>query len=126
MGFDRNNAARNGYSDNGKFCNDLNGPKTPKMSERPLKTLQDFTTSKLNTRVRIPSPAHSSDLAGTLDLVPTTNNRSRLRAERLSDFAGVFIPASRDFAVACRHQFCTPISAARSLSFAQSRSIAAD
>jgi hypothetical protein len=36
-------------SDNGKFCNDLNGPKTPKMSERPLKTLQYFETSKLNT-----------------------------------------------------------------------------
>jgi len=36
---------------------DLNEPKTPKMSERPLKTLQDFPTSKLNTRVRFPSTA---------------------------------------------------------------------
>ena len=34
-------------SDNKKFCNDLNGPKTPKMSERPLKTLQYFETSNL-------------------------------------------------------------------------------
>jgi hypothetical protein len=44
-------------SDKSKFCNDLNGPKTPKMSERPLKTPQDFPTSKLNTRVRFLSPA---------------------------------------------------------------------
>jgi len=29
----------------------------PKMSERQLKALQDFPTSKLNTRVRFPSPA---------------------------------------------------------------------
>ena len=28
------------------------------MSERPLKTLKDFPTSKLNTRVRFPSPAN--------------------------------------------------------------------
>src|SRR5713226_3552109 len=49
--------ARNRHSDNEKFCNDLNRPKTPKMSEWPLKTLQDFPTSKLNTRVRFPSPA---------------------------------------------------------------------
>jgi hypothetical protein len=119
----------NRHSDNEKFCNDLNGPKTPKMSERPLKTLQYFETSKLNTRVRFPSPAPSSfsDLAGTLDLVPTTaKSPSRLQAEYLSNFACVFIAASRDFAVACRHQFCTAISAARSLSFAQSPSIAAD
>ena len=39
----------NRHSDKEKFCNDLNGPKTPKMSERPLKTLQYFETSKLNT-----------------------------------------------------------------------------
>jgi hypothetical protein len=45
------------HSDKEKFCNDLNGPKTPNMSERPLKTLLDFPTSKLNTRVRFPSPA---------------------------------------------------------------------
>jgi hypothetical protein len=38
-----------GRSDRRKFCNDLNGPKTPKMSERLLKTPQDFPTSKLNT-----------------------------------------------------------------------------
>jgi hypothetical protein len=44
-------------SDNWKFCSDPNGPKTLKMSERPLKTIQDFPTSKLNTRVRFPSPA---------------------------------------------------------------------
>jgi hypothetical protein len=48
---------RNRHSDNEKFRNDLKGPKTPKMSERPLKTLQYFETSKLNTRVRFPSPA---------------------------------------------------------------------
>jgi hypothetical protein len=35
-------------SDNNKFCNDLNGSKTPKMSERSLKMLQYFETSKLN------------------------------------------------------------------------------
>jgi hypothetical protein len=49
--------ACNRHSDNEKFCNDLNGPKTPKMSERSLKTRQYFETSKLNTRVRFPSPA---------------------------------------------------------------------
>jgi hypothetical protein len=49
--------ARNRDSDNEKFCNDLNEPKPLKMSERPLKTLKDFPTSKLNTRVRFPSPA---------------------------------------------------------------------
>jgi hypothetical protein len=48
------------YSDHEKFYNDLNGPKTSKMSEQPLKTLQDFPTSKLNTRVRFPSPAPRS------------------------------------------------------------------
>jgi hypothetical protein len=30
------------------------------MSERPLKVFQDFLTSKLNTRVRFPSPAPSN------------------------------------------------------------------
>jgi len=45
------------HSDKEKFCNDLNELKTLKVSERPLKTLQDFLTSKLNTRVRFPSPA---------------------------------------------------------------------
>src|SRR6266702_1388302 len=57
--------------------------------------------SKLNTRVRFPSPAPSnfSDLAGTLDLVSTTaKSPSRLQAECLSNFVSVFIPASRDFA----------------------------
>jgi hypothetical protein len=49
--------ARNRHSDNEKFCNDLNEPKPPKMSERPLETRQDFPTSKLNTVVRFPSPA---------------------------------------------------------------------
>jgi hypothetical protein len=49
--------ARNRHSDNEKFSNDLNEQKTPKMSERPLKTRQDFPPSKLNTRVRFPSPA---------------------------------------------------------------------
>jgi hypothetical protein len=38
------------HSDNKKFCNDLKWSKLPKMSERPLKTLQFFETSKLNTR----------------------------------------------------------------------------
>jgi hypothetical protein len=49
----------NGYrhSDKEKFRRDLNAPKTPKMSEQHLKTLQFFETSKLNTRVRFPSPA---------------------------------------------------------------------
>jgi hypothetical protein len=56
-GFDCDHGARNRHSDNEKFCNDLNRPKTPKMSEWPLKTLQDFPTSKLNTRVRFPPPA---------------------------------------------------------------------
>ncbi|MBR1176984.1 hypothetical protein JQ617_23740 [Bradyrhizobium sp. KB893862 SZCCT0404] len=32
-------------------CATLKGPKTPKMSERPLKTLQDFSPSELNTVV---------------------------------------------------------------------------
>src|SRR6266851_7320581 len=85
--------AGNRHSDKEKFCNDLNGPKTPKMSERALKTLQDFPTSKLNTRVRFPSPAPSnfSDLAGTLDLVPTTaKSPSRLQAECLSQFRRCF------------------------------------
>src|ERR1700730_18738873 len=55
--FGTHNGARNRHSDNEKFCIDLNGPKTPKMSERPLKTLRYFETTKLNTRVRFPSPA---------------------------------------------------------------------
>jgi hypothetical protein len=42
--------------------------KTPKMSEQPTETLQDFLTSKLNTRVRFPSPApkelHLSNVFG--------------------------------------------------------------
>lgn len=42
--------AGNRHSDREKFCNDLNGPKATKMSEWHLKTLQDFPTSKLNTR----------------------------------------------------------------------------
>jgi hypothetical protein len=57
--------AGNRHSDKEKFCNDLNEVKTPKMSERPLKTLKDFPTSKLNT-----SAVTSSDvvrLAGSQD-----------------------------------------------------------
>src|SRR3984893_12793618 len=91
--FGTHNGARNRHFDNEKFCIDLNGPKTPKMSERPLKTLRYFETSKLNTRGRFPSPApsNSSDLAGTLDLVPTTaKSRSRLQAECLSSFCRCF------------------------------------
>ena len=45
------------HSDNEEFCNDLKGSKSCKMSEWPLKVFQDFPTSKLNTRVRFPSPA---------------------------------------------------------------------
>jgi hypothetical protein len=37
------------HSDNEKFCNDLNDLKTPKMSERPLKKLQDFPTAPRTT-----------------------------------------------------------------------------
>jgi hypothetical protein len=46
--------AGNRHSDKVKFYNDLNGPKTPKMSDWPLKTPKDFPSSKLNTRVSIP------------------------------------------------------------------------
>jgi hypothetical protein len=35
----------------------------PKMSERQLKALQEFPTSKLNTRVRFPSPAPTIPIA---------------------------------------------------------------
>jgi hypothetical protein len=49
LGKDEHGLAK-AHSDKEKFCNDLNGPKTLKMSERPLKTLQDFPTSNLNTR----------------------------------------------------------------------------
>jgi hypothetical protein len=58
--------ARNRHSDNRKFSNDLNGPKAPKMSERPLKTLRDSATSKLNTRVRFPSPAPANNAEKSL------------------------------------------------------------
>jgi hypothetical protein len=62
---------RNRHSDNEKFCNDLNEPKPPKMSERPLETRQDFPTSKLNTAVRFRSPApnfhwHYNSLFGVM------------------------------------------------------------
>jgi hypothetical protein len=79
--------ARNRHSDNEKFCNDLNGPKTPKMSERPLKTLQDFPTSKLNTRVRFPSPAPSpfNDLATGSDFIPTNGLLYTTRSDAPSD-----------------------------------------
>jgi hypothetical protein len=74
--------ARSRHSDKEKFCNDLNGPKTPKMSEQPLKTLEDFPTSKLNTRVRLPSPAPSSShVSGTfchLCLGPLTTNDCKI------------------------------------------------
>jgi hypothetical protein len=81
-GFARNNAARNGYSDNGKFCNDLNGPKTPKMSERPLKTLKDFTTSKLNAPRLLSKMAIISECRYRWLRVPATTfviTRSRSR-----------------------------------------------
>jgi hypothetical protein len=55
-GFDCDHRARNRHSDNEKFCNDPNETKPPKMLERPLKNLQDFQASRLNTRVRFPSP----------------------------------------------------------------------
>ncbi len=45
------------HSDNGKFRSDLNHPEGCKMSERLLCELSNFSTSKLNTRVRFPSPA---------------------------------------------------------------------
>jgi hypothetical protein len=66
--------ARHRHSDNEKFRRDLNRPKICEMSEQPLKTLQDFPTSKLNTRVPFPSPAPSnfSDLVQILDLILTT------------------------------------------------------
>jgi hypothetical protein len=44
-------------SDNEKFCSNFNCSKSCKMSEPELKTLQNSKTSKLNTRVRFPSPA---------------------------------------------------------------------
>jgi hypothetical protein len=53
LGKDEHGLAK-AHSDKEKFCNDLNGPKTLKMSERPLKTLQDFPTSILNTVRRYP------------------------------------------------------------------------
>jgi len=48
---------RNRHSDKEKFRNDLNGPKSCEMSERLLKHCENPETSKLNTRVRFPSPA---------------------------------------------------------------------
>jgi hypothetical protein len=60
--FDCDHEARNRHSDNEEFCNDLNRPKTPKMSEQSWKTLQDFLTSKLNTRVRFTLAAPSAEL----------------------------------------------------------------
>ena len=41
--------AAHDHSDNEKFCNDLKGSKSCKMSEWPLKVFQDFLTSNLNT-----------------------------------------------------------------------------
>jgi hypothetical protein len=45
------------HSDNEKFRNGLNEPQGCKMLEWPLSMLRNSTTSKLNTRVRFPSPA---------------------------------------------------------------------
>jgi hypothetical protein len=45
------------HSDKEKFPSGLNHPEGCKMSERPLHGLRNFATSKLNTRVRFPSPA---------------------------------------------------------------------
>jgi hypothetical protein len=42
--------AHDRHSDNEEFLSDLNGRKTPKMLEQPLKTLLHFETSNLNTR----------------------------------------------------------------------------
>jgi len=53
--------AGNRHSDKEKFCNDLNEPKTPKMSERPLKKLKDFPNSKLNTSGRYLKRLPSAD-----------------------------------------------------------------
>src|SRR5512144_139444 len=46
-----------GHSDKEKFCNSLNCPQGCKMSEWPLSEQKNSATSKLNTRVRFPSPA---------------------------------------------------------------------
>src|SRR5216684_8341002 len=70
--------ARNRHSDNEKFCNDLNRPKTSKMSELPLKTLQFFETSKLNTRARFPSPAPNGFHGANSDVYPKAGIRTGL------------------------------------------------
>jgi hypothetical protein len=41
--------AAHDHSDNEKFCNDLKGSKSCRMSEWPLKMFQGFPTSKLHT-----------------------------------------------------------------------------
>jgi hypothetical protein len=65
----------NGYrhSDKEKFCNDLNGPKTPKMSERLLKTLQFFGAFQAEYAGSIPftRSSLSKDLASGSDFIPT-------------------------------------------------------
>jgi hypothetical protein len=45
------------HSDKEKFPSGLNHPQGRKMPEWLLNALRKFTTSKLNTRVRFPSPA---------------------------------------------------------------------
>jgi hypothetical protein len=87
--------AGNRYSDKEKFCNDLNGPKTSKMSERPLKTLRDFPTSKLNTRVRFPSPA-------PIVSVTYTASDTYFRQNRLNTSDKVFLVCSQR---SCRTAF---------------------
>jgi hypothetical protein len=45
------------HSDKEQFCRSLNHPEGCKKSELSLHALRNFSTSKLNTRVRFPSPA---------------------------------------------------------------------
>ena len=80
MGFDRVHGVRNRHSDNEKFCNDLNGLKTPKMSEQPLKTLQYFETSKLNTPRPLSQMVEATRVAPALSLIrPRRAGVRRLR-----------------------------------------------
>jgi hypothetical protein len=86
--FDCDHVARNRHSDNDKFCNDLNGPKTAKMSERPLKTPQGFPTSKLNTTLRCLLPSAAVHAA------VSNNNLRRLHVPDLHLLIGLCCAAN--------------------------------
>jgi hypothetical protein len=86
---------RESHSDNGNFRRYLRRPQSCKMSERSLFALQYLATSKLNTRVRFPSPA-------PIVSVTYTASDTYFRQNRLNTSDKVFLVCSQR---SCRTAF---------------------